>query len=284
MKILFSSNIAWSIYSFRKSLLLDLQKQGHKIATIAKEDAYSPKLKELGFEFYPIHINNNSKNPFKDIGLVIKYINIYKKINPDIILHNAIKPNIYGTIAAGILGIPVVNNISGLGTLFIKQSISTKIAKFLYKYSQKFANIVFFQNNTDKSLFIKEKLVSKNKIRLIPGSGVDTIAFHPSLNTNQNNEIFEFLMVARLLKDKGIMEYLEAAKQLKEKYGYKIIFSLLGPFYTANETAMKPHELKEWQQKNIINYLGEFRFAPCKVRNSYFSLENGVLNPREVFS
>lgn len=276
MKILFSSNIAWSIYSFRQGLLSQLQKDGHQIFTLAKEDAYTKKLIDLGFQFNNININNNSKNPVKDLILVFKYLKIYRKIKPDIILHNAIKPNIYGTIAAGILGIPVVNNISGLGTLFIKQSFSTRIAKLLYKFSQKFATIVFFQNTTDKDLFIKSKLINPKKTRLIPGSGVDTTVFHPKYNTNQNNTTFEFLMVARLINDKGLQEYLSASKILKKKYNDKVIFSLLGPFYTSNESAIKPEELKTWQDAGIINYLGETDFvaqemahADCIVLPSY---------------
>ena len=257
MKILFSSNISWSIYHFRKGLLQSLQDDGHQIVAVAQKDKYSEKLINLGFEYYPLNINNNSKNPLKDLWLIYKYIKTYRKIKPDIILHNAIKPNIYGTIAAGFLGIPTINNISGLGTLFIKKSLSTYIAKFLYKFSQKFATTVFFQNEYDRDLFLKEKLVKKQKTKIIPGSGVNTEKFHQRLNTNENNQSFEFLFIARLIKDKGLMEYLEAAKILKEKYNEKVTFSILGPFYQANETAFKPEELQKWIDKGIINYLGE---------------------------
>ena len=276
MKILFSSNIAWSIYSFRSGLLSQLQKDGHQIYTLAKEDSYAKKLIDLGFYFYNISINNNSKNPVKDLILVLQYIKIYKKIKPDIILHNAIKPNVYGTIAAGLLGIPVVNNISGLGTLFIKQSFSTRIAKYLYKFSQRFATIVFFQNLDDKTLFTQSKLVKPEKARLIPGSGVNTQVFHPKYNTNQKNTAFEFLMIARLINDKGLQEYLSAARILRKKYQDRIRFSLLGPFYTTNETAITPNELKTWQDAGTINYLGEtdlvaqeIAHADCIVLPSY---------------
>jgi len=257
MKILFSSNVAWSIYLFRRSLLLELQREGHEIYAVGAQDKYAGKLEELNFKFYPIAINNNSKNPLADIMLVMKYIRVYKKIKPDIILHNAIKPNIYGTIAAGMLNIPTINNISGLGTLFIKKSLATSIAKILYRISQKMATTVFFQNPHDQKLFIENKLVNPKKAKLIPGSGVNTEKFHPRLNTNHNNQAFEFLFIARLIKDKGLNEYLQAAKILKNKYGDKIKFSILGPFYQANETAITPEELQVYQHKNIIDYLGE---------------------------
>ncbi len=257
MKILFSSNVAWSIYLFRRSLLQSLRNHGHDIYTVAKKDDYSDKLEKEGFKFTPININNNSKNPIKDIILIKNYISIYRKIKPDIILQNAIKPNIYGTIAAGFLGIPTLNNISGLGTLFIKESLATKVAKLLYKMSQKMATTVFFQNPYDRKLFLDNKLVIANKAKLIPGSGVDTQKFHPRLNINNYNKSFEFLFIARLIKDKGLDEYLEASKILKKKYGSKITCSILGPFYLANETAITPNELQIYQDENIINYLGE---------------------------
>ncbi len=257
MKLIFSSNIAWSIYWFRKGLLKELQQQGFDIYTIAKKDEYAQKLITECFKFVPIKINNNSKNPLQDLLLIKQYFKVYKQIKPDIILHNAIKPNIYGTIAAGMLKIPVINNISGLGTLFIKKSLSTQIAKLLYQLSQKKATTVFFQNPTDRDLFVKEKLIDKNKTKLLPGSGVDIHKFNPTLNTHQNNKAFEFLFIARLIKDKGINEYLQAAKILKNKYGDKIKFNILGPFYQANETAITPDELQKWIDEGIVHYLGE---------------------------
>ena len=139
---------------------MSLKKDGHHIYTIASKDDYSNKLEELGFRHTNIIINNNSKNPINDLNLIYQYYKIYKKIAPDVICHNAIKPNIYGTIAAGILNIPVVNNISGLGTIFINNNFSTIIAKLLYFISQKKAAAVFFQNSSDLELFLKNKLIS----------------------------------------------------------------------------------------------------------------------------
>ena len=112
MKIVFSSNISWSIYNFRRSLLNSLKADGHTIHTVASRDDYSEKLKAEDFIYHEVKLNNNATNPIEDLKLIIQYYKIYKKIRPDVICHNAIKPNIYGTIAAKLLGIPVVNNIS----------------------------------------------------------------------------------------------------------------------------------------------------------------------------
>jgi glycosyltransferase involved in cell wall biosynthesis len=264
MKIVFSSNISWSIYNFRLKLLKSLQKDGHEIYTVALEDEYSEKLIKEGFNFEGINFNNNATNPLEDLKTIYAYYKIYKKIQPDVICHNAIKPNIYGTIAAGMLNIPVVNNISGLGTLFIKKSFSTRIAKLLYKISQLKATKVFFQNNDDLNLFVKNNLINESKVLLIPGSGVDTNRFIP--NEEKNNEVFEFLFIGRLLYDKGIREYIEAVRVLKKKY--KIVnFSILGPLYTNNATSVSQETLDEWVSNNEIIYLGQTDYVENVLKN-----------------
>ncbi len=255
MKIVFSSNIAWSIYNFRLKLLKSLQQDGHEIYTVAFDDDYSEKLINEGFHFEAINLNNNATNPLEDLKTIYTYYTIYKKINPDVICHNAIKPNIYGTIAAGLLGIPVVNNISGLGTLFIKKSFSTTIAKWLYKFSQRKATVIFFQNNDDFNLFVENKLIQKTKARVIPGSGVDTNRFVPIENKKNRSE-FKFLFIGRLLYDKGIREYIEAVRLLKKQHN-NVTFNVLGPLYENNATAISRATLDEWIANKEIIYLGQ---------------------------
>ncbi len=274
MKIVFSSNISWSIYNFRTPLLKSLQRDGHKIYTVSNRDDYAKKLENEGFIFEEIGLNNNSTNPFEDLKTVFNYFIIYKKIKPDVICHNAIKPNIYGTIAASLLKIPTINNISGLGTLFIKQSFSTRIAKWLYKFSQKRASKVFFQNNDDLDLFVKNRLVKLSKCQVIPGSGVDTSKFIPIIRT-QEKDSFHFLFVGRLLYDKGILEYIDAIKLLKKKYK-NVSFSILGPLYENNSTAINKETLNAWVSERIVNYFGEtdnvkgfMEKADCIVLPSY---------------
>lgn len=273
MKVVFSSNISWSIYNFRRSLLNSLQSEGHTIHAVASRDDYSEKLVEENFIYHEIKINNNSTNPVEDVKLIIQYYKIYKKINPDVICHNAIKPNIYGTIAAKLLGIPVVNNISGLGTLFIKKSFSTSIAKFLYKVSQRRADKVFFQNPTDFREFKENKLIKPERCEVIPGSGVDTDTFVP--NKNQRKGPFQFIFIGRLIFDKGIREYIEALRILKQKNS-DIEGAILGPIYHSNKTAITQEDLDNWIKEGIINYLGEtdhvvdfMQKADCLVLPSY---------------
>lgn len=255
MKIIFSSNIAWSIYNFRLKLLKSLQDDGHEIFTVAFKDEYAEKLKKEGFHFTGIRLNNNGKNPFEDLKNIYSYYKIYKEIGPDVICHNAIKPNIYGTIAAGMLNIPVINNISGLGTLFIKKSFSTQIAKLLYRFSQRNASKIFFQNKDDLNLFLENKLIDESKAQVIPGSGVDTSRFIPNAAKEEGLD-FTFLFIGRLLYDKGIREYVETVKLLKSKYP-KTKFNILGPLYENNATAISKETLTDWINSEEIIYLGQ---------------------------
>tara|TARA_R110001592_G_scaffold362857_1_gene678553 strand:- start:1102 stop:2151 length:1050 start_codon:yes stop_codon:yes gene_type:complete len=253
-------------------LLKSLKDDGHQIFTVSHKDEYSTLLIEAGFSFEEIKLNNNGTNPVDDLKTIYQYYKIYKNINPDVICHNAIKPNIYGTIAAGMLGIKVVNNISGLGTLFIKKSISTYFAKFLYKVSQTKATKVFFQNSDDLDLFSINNLINRSKCIVIPGSGVNTKKFKPVSKTNKS---FHFLFIGRLLYDKGILEYVDAAKKLKKKYP-TIVFNILGPLYMNNSTGITKKTLEFWIDSQSINYLGHtdsvekvLETADCVVLPSY---------------
>ena len=274
MRILFSSNVSWSIYNFRLDLLKSLQSEGHEIFVTASKDAYSDLLSNEGMEFHETKINNNSQNPFSDLRLLWSYITLYKRLKLDVVLHNAIKPNIYGAMAAGILRIPVINNISGLGTLFITSSISTRIAKLLYRISQKFSTVVFFQNPHDRQLFIDNGLAKGDKLKLVPGSGVDTNRF-VNKRQRKENDRFAFLFIGRLLIDKGIQEYVEAAQQVLKLFP-ETEFRILGPFYESNSTSISKNQLDSWVNSGVVNYIGtndavneEMEKSDCVVLPSY---------------
>ena len=267
-------NTSWNVFNFRLGLLKALQKEGYKIVIIAPRDAYSQKLKSIGFEYHNIIMNNKGTNPFEDSKLIYHLYKLYKKIKPDILLHYTIKPNIYGSFAAGLLGIPVVTNISGLGTVFLNNSLSSKVAHLLYKIALKIPQKVFYQNSHDRELFISSHLVDKNKTDLLPGSGIDTNKFKPNIEQENNTDNFKFLFIARLLKDKGLIEYVEAAKRFADTE--KVEFDVLGAFYEANPTAIREGEMNSWVESKIINYLGTtddvkaaIKKADCIVLPSY---------------
>lgn len=210
------------------------------------------KSKELSF--FPIKIDNKGTNLVRDLQLIFNFYTIYKKITPDVILHFTIKPNIYGSMAAGILKIPVVNNITGLGTVFLKDNILQFISTIMYKIA--FLNVkkVFFQNTYDKNLFIQKNIVTETNVDILPGSGVDTKKFSPMNKTRSSTQII-FLLIARVIRDKGIIEYVEAAKKIKKNYN-NVEFQILGQLGVINRSAIKKEEVDLWHHMNLVNYLG----------------------------
>ena len=148
---------------------------------IAPPDAYSARLEtELGCRFVPILMENKGTNPVKDAALTRRFYQIYRRERPDVVLQYTIKPNIYGTLAARLAGIPSVNNVSGLGTVFIVKNLVSTVALGLYRFAFQFPKRVFFQNGDDRQLFLEHRLVAAAKTDLLPGSGVDTNRFRPA--------------------------------------------------------------------------------------------------------
>jgi len=272
-KIAISSNTSWSIYNFRLNLLKTLKEKDYKITIVAPYDKYAEKLKEE-FEYYSIFIDNRGTNLINDLKTSWQYHKLYKEIKPDIILHFTIKPNIYGNFACNLLNISVINNITGLGTVFIKQNLVTNIVKVMYKIAFK-NSFVFFQNNNDKNLFLNLNLIKKNRCDVLPGSGVDISKF-TSISTEKKDNIFRFLLIARMLWDKGIGEYVEAAKIIKRKYK-NVEFLLLGAIGVENPTAISKEKIKEWEKQGLVKYLGttdnvkeEIAKTDCAVLPSYY--------------
>jgi len=265
-------NTSWNVYNFRLHLLQAIQSQGYKIIVIAPRDRYSQMLEEEGFLFYHLPLENDSVNIFKELKLFLELYKLYKKTSPDIILHYTIKPNIYGTLAASFLDIPVINNISGLGTVFLNDTFSSKIARSLYRFSLNHSKKVFFQNCFDLELFVRKGIVKNEKVERIPGSGIDTQKFYAQPS---NSKKVTFLLIARLIKDKGILEYIEAIKIIKNKHK-DVHFQIIGGLYEANPTAIKKEELDSWIKEGLIEHIDHtdnvFEFiskASCIVLPSY---------------
>jgi len=247
-------NTSWNIFNFRVGLLKALQSQGYKIIAIAPRDECSSKLEAFGFEYHEIKMNNKGTNPVEDAKLVYDFYKLYKQVAPDVILQYTIKPNIYGSTAAGILRIPVISNISGFGTVFLNDSFSSKIARMLYKIALKIPKKVFYQNTHDRELFIESKLVKEAKTDLLPGSGIDTEKFKPIEKKLSKDDTLRFLFIARLVKDKGLIEYVDAARKFKNNQ--KVEFCILGAYYPGNPTAITENEMLAWEREGIVKYIG----------------------------
>jgi len=262
-------NTSWNIYNFRLGLIKALQKEGWRVIAIAPTDAYTQKLKNLGIEHHNIIMNNKGVNPIEEIKLTFDFFKLYKKLSPDIILQYTIKPNIYGSIASSLLGIPAISNITGLGTVFLNEDLSSKIARLLYRVALKIPKKVFFQNIHDKELFVSSRLVKASKTYLLPGSGIDINQFKSEYNGQKDKGLVRFLFIARLVKDKGLVEFVDAAreitkrkkinksKMIQDKNIMNVEFNILGSFYPGNPTAITEDVIQKWEAEGIINYLGE---------------------------
>jgi glycosyltransferase involved in cell wall biosynthesis len=198
-------------------------------------------------------MDSRGANALRDFGLVIEFWSIYRHIRPDVILHFTIKPNIYGTLAATMLKIPVINNVCGLGTVFLKKGLVSKVAMALYRWAFRYPKKVFFQNADDKKLFLERKLVPAGIADLLPGSGVDLRRFVPV--SSGKNEKFTFLLISRLITDKGVLEFIDAVKELKSK-GINAKFQLLGPKDPEHKRGIKLKTIDEWIDNGVVEYLG----------------------------
>jgi glycosyltransferase involved in cell wall biosynthesis len=230
-----------------------LLEKGHEVHTIAPEDDYTPLLSRAGCIHHRVKMDSRGANPIKDSALIFELFMIYRRVRPDIILHYTIKPNVYGTIAAAMLKIPVVNNVCGLGTVFLKNNFVSWVAIALYKLSFRFANKVFFQNPDDLKLFLDKGLVPADAVDILPGSGIDLKRFQPV--AFRRNETFTFLLISRLITDKGVLEYIEAVRNLKSA-GINARFQVLGAMDPEHKRGIKTNVIQEWIDQGTIEYLG----------------------------
>lgn len=273
MRIAISINRSWNIYNFRAGLVRALVAEGHEVIAIAPKDQYSRLLMKMGCRFFPLEVENTGSNPVKDLLLYFEYLKIYKKIQPDIVLQYTIKPNIYGTLAAKSLKIPVINNVSGLGTVFLNNGLVSYIAQLLYKLAFRRTDLVFFQNEDDRKEFLNIINLPKLNTDLLPGSGINLTRFTPQPKLNGQN--FTFLMISRIIKDKGIYEYINMARMAKENK-LDATFQLLGEPDVGHRRGIRKEELETWHKQGIIEYLGVTDYvgdvikeADCVVLPSY---------------
>ena len=270
-----SANAAWNLVNFRADLMRAMQASGYRVIAIAPKDAYASRLAEMGVEYHPIEMKSSGISPIEDLLLLRRYFGILRKIRPDVFLGFTIKPNIYGSLAARALGIRVINNVSGLGTAFIKKGPVTRIVTLLYTMALRRSSTVFFQNREDLSLFVEGGMVRDGQARLLPGSGVDLARFQPGTPQSAQTSEFRFLLIARLLWDKGVQEYVDAACILKAAEP-NLRCQILGFVDVDNRTAVPRAKLEEWIAEGLIDYLGEtddvrpfIEQADCVVLPSY---------------
>ncbi|WP_112310545.1 glycosyltransferase family 4 protein [Pseudogemmobacter bohemicus] len=274
MHVLMSVNAAWNIRNFRMPVLQHLLDEGHRVTILAPRDESVPELEALGCRFIALEMDAKGLNPLKGLALRRRLARIFASEKPDVILSYTIKNNIFGALAVRRSGIPFVPNVSGLGTAFLSGGLLQRVAEGLYRRAFRRLDTVFFQNDEDRDLFLARRLVRQDQAQLLPGSGIDLDHF-PATAMPEPARPPVFLMIARLLRDKGVMEYVGAARLIRARHpGAR--FQLLGATGSENRTAIGPETVAAWEAEGVIEYLGTTRdvrpfiaAADCVVLPSY---------------
>lgn len=259
MKILLFANTDWYLYNFRLPLAEKLRELSYEVVLVSPPGDYANKIEQAGFCWIPLEMNRRSVNLFSEIWVIKRLIDIYSKQKPDLVHHFTIKSVIYGSIAAKFVGIKsVVNAVAGLGFVFTNKSVFAKVLKPIAKLVLKFSlsgkgTRLILQNPDDQALFFESGLVSKEKTRLIRGSGVNTVRFRPHSKVNSGDA--NVLLASRLLWDKGIADYVECARIVKDEY-MNANFLLAGMPDGGNPNSVQKSDLENWNQDGIINPLG----------------------------
>ena len=217
-KILLFANSDWYLYNFRLSLAKNLREQGHEVILVSPPGDFQELLQRDGFPWIPFELSRQSINPFGELVAIWRLILLYHRIRPDIVHHFTIKPVIYGSIAAHLTGITgIINSITGLGHLFINTDRATRllraIASRLYRMNL-YDTQVIFENPEDRDIFIQKHLIYAEQAHLILGTGVDVEKYRP---TDKSNDKPVVLFSSRMLVTKGLLEYVEAARALRQK-------------------------------------------------------------------
>lgn len=274
-RVVIALNAAWNLVNFRAGLIRALVANGYEVIAVAPPDDYAPRLAELGCRYEPLPMDNQGTHPGRDLMLLWRFYRLLRRERPAVLLGYTVKPNVYGSLAAHSLGIPVVNNIAGLGAVFIRRSLLTRVVRGLYGLALRPSRRVFFQNDDDRRLFVDHRLVRLTSTDRVPGSGIDLARFRASPLPSPNSNRIRFLLIARMLWDKGVGEFVIAARLVRQRYPHAE-FCLLGFLDVQNPAAISRRQMDEWVAEGVVDYLGvsddvraEIAAADCVVLPSY---------------
>lgn len=269
-----SANDGWGIVNYRAGLIAALQATGYRVAVLAPDGPHSDAIRAMGVIFQPVAMQAKGRSPVGDFLAFTRFRRELRRLCPGAFLGFTIKPNIYGSMAAQTLRIPVINNITGLGAMFEHKGPLNRLVTILYQLAIRRSAMVFFQNRDDRDLFIERGLVRPERAGLLPGSGVDLDHFQPKPIAERAG--ITFLLASRLLWAKGIAEYVEAARMLKA--GRRdLCFRLAGALGPPGPGTVAQADLKLWMDEGVIDYRGasedireELAEADCVVLPSYY--------------
>ncbi len=274
MHIVLTVNKAWNILNFRRPLVEALVADGHRVTILAPYDETVPDLIGLGAQFENLPMDSKSLALAGNLALAARFHTAFRKLAPDIVLSFTIKNNLFGAVAARMLRIPFLPNITGLGTIFLGSRALFLTGRQLYRWALGSSAIVFVQNEDDRDFLVSNRILDAGQLQLLPGSGIDTERFDRKPLPDAAGG-FIFLMVSRLLRDKGIVEFLDAARQVR-KTRPDARFRILGPLVSPNRSALPQAELRPFLDDGTVEHLGEtsdvrpfIEAAHCVVLPSY---------------
>lgn len=253
------ANSTWNIYNFRLNVIDKLLVEGHKVIVIAPIDEFIeykekyPSVRHIGLRT----MDRDSTNPLKDLLLTAELTRKYRKLKPDLIIHYTNKPNIYGGVAAYFAGCDSIAMITGLGYAFIHNGFIKKITTAMYRWTSRFHRKFIFENVEDRELFTELKIIDSSKGISIKGCGVNTSFFRPSPNGVLKEKII-FTFIGRLLYDKGIREFVEAARIVRPLYT-NVEFWIVGELDPENPATVDKDDLIKWVENDTVVYHGFLR-------------------------
>lgn len=270
MKVLLFANTDWYLWNFRRPLALALRNRGHEVLLLSPDGPYGARLTALGLRWQPVPMRRQSLNPLRELGLLLHLVRLIRRERPDIVHGFTIKCAVYGSLAARVAGVNGrVNSVAGMGYVFISNSLKARLLRPIVRgllrlaLGGKGARLIL-QNPDDVALFKQARLVDPAHIRLIAGSGVDCGKFHPEGDRPAGP--LRVLLPARLLWDKGLAEYVEAARQLRAQ-GRSIRFLLAGEPDPGNPASVPEATVRAWVEEGLLEWLGHVEDMPALYRS-----------------
>lgn len=256
MKIILFANTDWYLYNYRLQLAATLRETGNEALLVSPAGRYSRQIQEAGFNWQPIKLSRSGINPFREILTILFMSRLYRREKPDLVHHFTSKCVLYGSIAARLAGVSqIVNAVTGMGYVFTKNNVLTFFIKpfvvLLYKIALRNSRVIF-QNQNDMDYFISHHLIKAPQCVLIPGSGVDINKFISSPYPDGDPLV---ILPARLLWDKGIQEFVDAASLLKKK-GIQARFALVGTTDIGNPSSISEKQMEIWSASGIVELWG----------------------------
>lgn len=252
------SRCAWTMYNFRRHFIRSLVANGVETITAgAGGDGYEARVEALGVPFVSLPLSTRHASPLEELRLFLAFYRLFRKTRPQVVHAFTIKPVIFGTLAAAVAGVPVrVATITGLGHVFTSAGFLVRVlSRGLYRLALHFAHCVYFQNPVDRDVFLEYKLVSPGKVRMIAGSGVDTESFVPQA-LKRTTPGLTFLMLARVLREKGVCEFFEAAN-LVLSVAPQVRIKLVGGIDLRNPTSLTEAEAHRMASESGVIWVGQ---------------------------